>query len=95
VNNRRSRSKPVQDAIPRVSPLNIHVLDGAIELCNVDLACLTAVTRTLARHDRVVIVSYDDATDSIQLHEQAEWLAAGLALSAQTADSRARRADHA
>lgn len=95
MNNRRSRSKPIRDAVPRVSPLNIHVLDGAVELRNIDLACLTSVTRTLAGHDRVVIVSYDDTTDSIHLHEQAEWLAAGLALSAETTDSRARRGDHA
>jgi hypothetical protein len=62
-----------RDAKQSVSPLDIHVLDGATAMLDVEIACLEAVTRTLARHGKVVIVSYDAMANAIRLHEQAEW----------------------
>lgn len=88
MNNRRSRLKASRDAKQIVSPIDIHVLDGATAMVDVEIACLDALVRTLARHGKVAIVSYDDTANVIRLYEQAEWLPAGHAA---IADARKRR----
>jgi hypothetical protein len=94
VTNSRSRSKPSRQAVPTVSALDVHVLDGAEELIEAELSCLAVVARTLARHNCVVIVTYDDDMNSLRFHQQREWMPAGFFLSSDaTAQSLVGRRD--
>lgn len=66
----------------RASDLNaayfdIHVLDGAGVLPEVDAASLLAAARLLARDGRLVVVDFDEDSRRLVFYEQSEWLPAG------------------
>ena len=62
----------------RSTPLDVHVLDGASVLPEVNAASLAAVVRLLARDNRVVIVEFNDDARTLIFYEQSAWLPAGL-----------------
>lgn len=66
---RRVRTSPT-------TPLDVHVLDGAAVLPDVDAASLLAVARLLARVGRLV-VDFNEDSRRFTLDEQCEWLPAG------------------
>ena len=83
MNDTRRRAPALENA-----HLNIHVLDGAGVLPEVDAASLAAVVRLLAREGRLVVVDFDANSRRLVFYEQSEWLPAGRRV-ASTVDSHA------
>ena len=74
----------------KAAHLNIHVLDGARVLPEVDAVSLAAVARLLARNGRLVVVDFDEDSRRLVFYEQSEWLPAGQRV-VGTVDSHAVR----
>jgi hypothetical protein len=79
VRNETRHHPALSDSTIVRSPLNIHVLDGATEIGNLDLSCLPAVVRLLAQRGNILVADYDDDARRIVFYEQLEWLPAGWA----------------